>query len=198
MSVLAALCRLAALLEGIDLALSRSADSLTDRVLEERGRPVGVVPLSSPAGPVAGDAVVAIATGSYQRCPGGGERRRQVSDSRVRNVRATGQRVLVGVTSDQGDRLEPDAARDEVHEAVRKLLGPAIAEHVVTHVELAGRAVGDWIRAAMVSQVLRDEGMRRYSERRRGLVPFGPVDVAVWRDRRDLSRRNAFLDSERD
>lgn len=105
---------------------------------------------------------------------------------------------MVSVTSDQGDRLEPDTARSDVHEAVLRLLGPAIAEYVVTHVELAGRAVGDWVRAAMVSQVLRDEGIRRYSERRRGLVPFGPVDVAVWRDRRDLSRRNTFLDSERD
>ena len=85
----------------------------------------------------------------------------------------------------------------DVHDAVQKLLGPAIAEHVATHVELAGRALGDWVRAAMVSQVLRDEGIRRYSDRRRGLVPFGRVDVMAWKNRRDLTRRNAFLDDER-
>ncbi len=85
----------------------------------------------------------------------------------------------------------------DVHEAVVTLFGPAIAEHVVTHVGTTSRDLEPWLRGTVVSQVLRDEGMKRYSDRLRGLVPFGPIDVTAWRDRRDLSRRSAFLDSER-
>ena len=98
-----------------------------------------------------------------------------------------------GVTSEEAGWLGPDAAMTNVHDAVHALLGPAIAEHVVSHVGSAGRVLGDWMRGALVSLVLRDEGIRRYSERRRGLVPFGRIDMSVWRNRRDLSRRNAFL-----
>jgi hypothetical protein len=85
----------------------------------------------------------------------------------------------------------------EVQAAVVALLGPAIADHVVTHVGVTGRDLEAWVRGSLVSQVLRDEGMRRYSDRLKGLVPFGSLDVAAWRDRRDLPRRNAFLESER-
>lgn len=100
------------------------------------------------------------------------------------------------MTDDRGGWPIPDARTQDVHSAVLALLGPAIAEHVVTHVEVTDRDLEAWVRGTLVSQVLRDEGMRRYSDRLRGLVSFGPIDVTAWRDRRDLSRRNAFLDGD--
>ena len=104
--------------------------------------------------------------------------------------------VVVGMTDDLGGWLTPDTRMRDVRRAVLTLLGPAITEHVVAHVDVTDRDLETWVRGTLVSQVLRDEGMRRYSDRLRGLVPFGPIDVMAWRDRRDLSRRNAFLNSD--